>query len=435
MSAPAQENDGWSGGTFSLFRTGQRLLGPTAVFGSGSTTRFSVGDEESRCVAGVGGVGVTNVALGLAPAPSSCPESRRALTDGDYPCHPTDTGYWESCPADPEPHVGLSLGGSRCVREVRLWPRCTLHRAAPDPIGVAGALVEVLTRRGWQPCGAAAVPASAQRTGSFPFACVVFGSHVRVRKSGSARLALAEVEVFAGEDQCVQPTVDVTGCRPVVVNVRTTAAAGAMGWAVGGACPALGAEPGALAPSAFYSTLTCLAPGDYQLVAFGDDVAGSGGSTVTLALLDGSTVPVVPALAAKRDRANVAFMVPPGAVHCDPLAPNVGARGCVSVAINVTERDGATNFFVEGTCPVVTGNETLTVCLSAGVYTFVATARYGDGWKGGTVSIGLNGMLDPLIRNTEVIGFGLKVPFNVPVELPSLTPEVSYRSVLCFFAL
>ena len=439
----AAGGDGWHGGTLSLSRDGASLFSTAHVSGGGSRIPLSVWDEEVLC--GTGPVDLTNVAVGLAPTVSStCAQSKTFLTDGDYPCHTHNTGYWQACvrpsmtAADapvPPPWAQLTFPerGGRCVREIRVWPRCdlTLHGADDSAGEMAGASAEVLTQSGWRRCGARAGP-NVTRAGSFTFACALFGTAVRVYQNESAGgLALSEVEVFPQLPVCTARNVGAPGCTPVAVHVVPGHSAAGVVWALGGTCPSAGrsvsiVSSARVGPSASRATVVCLAAGDYQLVVSGDSDSGSTGA-VTVALLDGSTHPAVAALTAKRARANAWFTVPARAeAPCN--APTVNADGCVWVSVNVSVGGNGSDsgggaalgtFSIEGSCPLISGSAAggVTGCLAPGDYTFVAVAPEGEGWGGFAFSVGLDGARAPFIRSTVVTRYGLRAPFKVPSDV------------------
>ena len=451
----AAGGDGWHGGTLSLSRDGASLFSTAHVSGGGSRIPLSVWDEEVLC--GTGPVDLTNVAVGLAPTVSStCAQSKTFLTDGDYPCHTYNTGYWQACvrptmtAADapvPPPWAQLTFPerGGGCVREIRVWPRCdlTLHRADDSAGEMAGASAEVLTQSGWQRCGARAGP-NVTRAGSFTLACTLFGTAVRVYQNESAGgLALSEVEVFPQLPVCTARNVEAPGCTPVAVHVVPGHSAAGVVWALGGTCPSAGrsvsiVSSARVGPSASRATVVCLAAGDYQLVVSGDSDSGSTGA-VTVALLDGSTHPAVAALTAKRARANAWFTVPARAeAPCN--APTLNADGCVWVSVNVSVGGNGSDsgggaalgtFSIEGSCPLISGSAAggVTGCLAPGDYTFVAEAPEGEGWGGFAFSVGLDGARAPFIRSTVVTRYGLRAPFKVPsdVGMGSLSDDWLYQ--------
>ena len=469
LATRAAGGGGWHGATLSLSRNGVRLLGPV---GAGAALAFSVSDE-SWC--GGGAVDVTNAALGLAPTVTSyCAQTPGVLTDGDYPCHDHDEGHWKACFSVTRPDDWIALpfpnGGSRCVRLITVWPACALSSAAADDVAgeLAGTYAEVLGPGGWQRCGAA-IPGGVPRARPYTFRCAMFGTAVRVYQPRSyGRLALSEIEVFPERTSC-EANVDVPGCRPVVINTVTGAeGAGAVGWDVGGACPGVGVPVGQLLPSAFYSTVVCLAAGDHQLLVRGSDpqlnqssngTAPTGGAagagTVTVALLDGSAVPAAPVLSTRRPRATAAFRVPEAAAPC--AGPTVDVAGCLPVAVRLFVPTGCVpggaaapptplrtsaalaglvtglgNLSIAGSCPlfsrtVTDGALDATVCLAPGDYAFVAVDAQGDGWGCTTFSVALQGPLTvPLIHTTDVGGFGLRAPFRVPAAFPALRPETEW---------
>ena len=111
-------------------------------------------------------------------------------------------------------------------------------------------------------------------------------------------------------------TVDVPGCQEVVVNHHNNSAANVL-WTIPGACPTQMYVQSAPAPSAFQSTVICLAPGQYQFVAQSPLGATGYSDTFTVALLDGSVEPLVKNAVLRPHRFNANIVVPAGALlHC-----------------------------------------------------------------------------------------------------------------------
>ena len=141
---------------------------------------------------GSGSIGLANIALGLtATVNSTCDGSHAAvLTDGGYPCHEGNSGYWQSCP-EPFQWVHLTLSTPQCVRSIRIWSPCGVRSG-----GVGGARAEVRTSDGWRPCGTAPAPDIASGA-SFEFTCAELGSEGRVARADAVAFSLSELEIFA----------------------------------------------------------------------------------------------------------------------------------------------------------------------------------------------------------------------------------------------
>ena len=411
----------------------QVLAGPVAVSGFDTTAAFTVPDDVA---CGAGPVGPANLVLGSGPfANGTCGGAERGLTDGQYGCAPSGSGPWQSCGGSDD-YVTLSTGPSRCVRSVRVWP-CAGNRSA-----LAGTWARVFTAGGWRDCEA--TPAPDPATGAYEYPCALVGTRVGLWLVPGTPVTLSEVEVLGQERQCGVATVDVPGCRPVVVAQRTYRVAGsALRWTIAGACPRIATATSALPPDSLTPTPVCLAPGAYQFVASGP--AGPYPDAFAVALLDGSS-PIVPWTGLQHNRLNRGFTIPVGRA-CDQ--PTVGLGGCwdVTVNLNTTASAGQTGFHIEAACPPYGRNRTeiqpntnysFTVCLKPGSYTLVATDLGGDGWAGGTYSLELqpphsnpnvpgSNPKAVIILPTEVAGFGLRAAFNVPTAAPD--PAGPWHSV------
>ena len=415
--------DGWDGGTFTVALNDLRLIGPVTVTGSAEAHRFTVSGS-TDC--GSGAIALANIALGLTPqVNSTCNASDPlSLTDGEYPCHASDGGYWQSCPG-PEQWVHLPLPTPQCVRSVRIWSRCTAGDDSCCSSDMIGAQAEVRTSEGWQPCSPDRAP-DVGPGGAFDFPCHRLGSEVRVSRAGDGVFSLSEVEVFPEQSNCTQAAakVDAPGCQSIVVNHVTPATSPDLFWTILGTCHKPLVARSVFAPSPLHSTVVCLAPGAYQFVANGT----SFGDSFTVALLDGSEEPLIHNAVLKPRRLNANFVVPAGPMCRETT---VDVPNCIKVSVTVTTANVTNGAFrLRGACPPVAMNasefpvnasHTTTVCLAPGRYTFVATAPHGGGWGGGTFSVRLPGPFDPLIWGTEVAGFGLRAEFRVPHALPDLT--------------
>ena len=104
-------------------------------------------------------------------------------------------------------------------------------------------------------------------------------------------------------------TVDVPGCVAVVVTVTTSSDGMQIGWALEGACPAVGRNPGTLGTGVAYTTTVCLVPGPYAFVlwdTYGSLTRDRGRFRV---VLEGDGLELVPETTNKRWSARHPFVV------------------------------------------------------------------------------------------------------------------------------
>ena len=82
-----------------------------------------------------------------------------------------------------------------------------------------------------------------------------------------------------------------------------------MSWHIQGACPSVGADPGTLLPHSTHKTRACLAPGDYEFLAFDRHEDGWEGGAFDV-YLEGASTPLVPQTEVRGASAWVRFTVP-----------------------------------------------------------------------------------------------------------------------------